>query len=286
MGQGGRFAGPWGVLALLTLGLTACVSAADRTAELRTKAAERGFVGQVLPAEQFDLQTFLRTRTGAGTVLRVYIEGDGFAWVRRTEPSVDPTPRDALVFRLAASDPAPAVAYLGRPCQYTGGIRARGCDVRFWTSHRLSEMVVAAVDDALDQIKRQSGATQLELVGYSGGGGLAVLVAARRQDVAAIHTLAGNLDINEFARLHQVTPMIGSMNPADVATSVAEIPQWHAFGSTDTIVPGAVVHAYARRIKSTKCLKINEIQNATHVRGWEAAWATHLADEPLMCSTE
>jgi hypothetical protein len=37
----------------------------------------------------------------------LYIEGDGYAWKNRHEPSNDPTPMNPVAMRLAAADPHP-----------------------------------------------------------------------------------------------------------------------------------------------------------------------------------
>ncbi|MBT6479066.1 MAG: alpha/beta hydrolase, partial [Gammaproteobacteria bacterium] len=44
------------------------------------------------------------------------------------------------------------------------------CESRYWSSHRFSEKVVASMNEAVDQLMKESGAKQLRLVGFSGGG--------------------------------------------------------------------------------------------------------------------
>ena len=50
-----------------------------------------------------------------GQDLSIYLEGDGLAWVSRTEASRDPTPDNPIGLRLAAIDPAPNVVWIARP---------------------------------------------------------------------------------------------------------------------------------------------------------------------------
>jgi hypothetical protein len=50
-----------------------------------------------------------------GSDLSIYLEGDGLAWVSRTEPSRDPTPDNPIALRLAAIDSAPNVIWIARP---------------------------------------------------------------------------------------------------------------------------------------------------------------------------
>src|SRR3546814_2839304 len=73
-------------------------------------------------------------------------------------------------------------------------------DLDVWTSARFSDGVIVSMSDALDRLKEEAGASSLDLVGYSGGGGVAVLLAARRRDVVSIVTIAGNLDQAQIGR--------------------------------------------------------------------------------------
>src|SRR5690606_9834760 len=150
-----------------------------------------------LQGDTFQLRALLR-QGGAARDLRVYLEGDGAAWPSAFRPPRDPTPRRPLVLRLAEQDPAAAVAYLARPCQYLDSDGLAGCSVAYWTDRRYAVEVLEALDQALDQLKARSGARHLRLVGYSGGGVLATLLAQRRDDVSELVTLAAPLAVNEW----------------------------------------------------------------------------------------
>lgn len=102
--------------------------------------------------------------TTAPTRLRVYLEGDGHAWATATQPSLDPSPHNLLVARLAVDDPTPN-AYLARPCQF---VMAPTCEPALWTDRRFSQEVVTSLSQALDQMKQRYGNREYELVGYSG----------------------------------------------------------------------------------------------------------------------
>jgi dienelactone hydrolase len=73
----------------------------------------------------------------------------------------------------------------------------------------------------------------IRLIGFSGGGSLAVLVAPKLNNVAAIVTINANLDTQAWTEQHQYTPLYGSLNPIDVWPAVNSIPQWHLFGQSD-----------------------------------------------------
>lgn len=203
----------------------------------------RGFVAT--SAGNAVLPLFALTRAGSGTVLHVYIEGDGAAWLSPFHPPRDPTPERPIALALAARDPAPAVVYLGRPCQYLDAAALASCPPRYWTSHRFAPDVVAAYLEALDALKARFGAQRLRLFGYSGGGVLALLLGARRDDVVQIITVASPIAVAEWTKWHGVSPLDGSLDPATHAGRLP--PAVHFVGGRDRIVPGDVVAPLAAR---------------------------------------
>jgi hypothetical protein len=207
-----------------------------------------------------------------GQDLSIYLEGDGLAWVSRTEPSRDPTPDNPIGLRLAAIDSAPNVIWIARPCQYTTMVENPSCKLYYWTIGRLSPEIVASVDLAITAAKLSANARKIHLIGYSGGGGLAVLIAARRHDVASIRTVAGNIDHEAFTSFHRVTPMSQSMDPASVAKRIDTIPQWHFFGDEDKVVPKLIGETYMSKAGTGSCAQIQVISGVSHDRGWEIHW--------------
>ncbi len=152
-------------------------------------ANEARLLPLTIETASFDLYARIRT-TGATDRLTVFIEGDGFAWKRTNEISADPTPLNPVALHLAATDPHPPSPGSARPCQFTGGLTARGCADTFWTEARYGETVIAAMNEAVDELKATAGATTLDLVGFSGGGTVAALLALRRDDIATLRTVA------------------------------------------------------------------------------------------------
>lgn len=208
-------------------------------------------------------------------LLTVYIEGDGLAWLGSTRASPDPTPVEPVGLQVALQDAQPA-AWLARPCQYQPA--APACEPRWWTSHRFAPDVVAAMNTGLDALKRHTGAQDLFLVGYSGGGALAVLLADRRSDVVGLATLAGNLDTDEWTRRLGLARLSGSLNPAHMAQRVAHIPQIHFVGDRDTVMPPEVAMAYEARSRQTPS-RLQRVPGADHACCWSEHWpelARHL----------
>lgn len=258
------------LLALLFLG--GCAGGRELA---RTLATDQGWRPVRFETASYVLLGYLKP--GPGGDLAVYLEGDGRAYRSRTAPSQDPTPADPVGLRLALADPAPGVLYLGRACQYVEGPEARGCEPRAWTTARFSPPVLASLDQALDQAKALAGAGRLFLAGYSGGGGLAVLAAASRADVAGVFTVAGNLDHAAWTALHRVTPLSGSLNPADAAPRIRDLPQVHFVGGRDPVVPEAVARSYLERMGGPSAARVEVLPEADHVRPWPDIWPDLLA---------
>lgn len=261
------------------LALLLCLAAllpgcADRRQHAAQLAEAARFQPRRFDTKTFVLQGWLRPGQPGGTLF-VYIEGDGLAWLRANRPSKDPTPTDPIGLRLAAADPATpdmgAVLYLGRPCQYTEAGDRRGCAVRDWTSARFSERAVAALDEAVSQAKAQAGARSVALHGFSGGGGMAALLAERRADVVFLATVAGNLDHALWTTLHGDTPLTESLNPVDRAGATRNIPQLHVTGGKDDIVPKAILDSWCARLPGARITRVTDPQ-ADHAGPWEAAW--------------
>ena len=207
-----------------------------------------------------------------GGDLNIYLEGDGLAWVSRREPSRDPTPDNPIGLRLAAIDPTPNVIWLARPCQYTSPIENPRCTPYYWTNGRFAPEIVEAIDQAITAAKFSAKAKKVHLIGYSGGGGLAILIAAQRNDVASIRTVAGNIDHPAFTSFHRVTPMSQSLDPASVARRINMIPQWHFFGEDDKVVPKLIGESYIRKAGTSSCLHMHVVPNVSHDKGWELLW--------------
>ena len=259
--------------------VTGCASNSDRSRLADKAAGQAGMTKSLVKTDQFTF-TIYRKISNPGKPVTIYIEGDGFAWAERGRLSSNPTPKDTLVINLAALDSSPNVVYLSRPCQYTlFELNKIVCNNKFWSGSRFSETVIKSMNKAIDLIEKEAGATQINLVGYSGGGAVAVLLAARRDDVASIRTVAGNLDAVAVNNYHKVDQMNDSLNPVNYAAKVSHIPQHHFAGVNDKVVPVFIGQEFADRIGN--CAKFSVV-GATHFSGWKEVWKSLLA-EPVTC---
>lgn len=264
------------LLASLT-SLGGCTSSPARLEQLTHQQNHRL---ATLPTSQFDLRVALPNAPQPDSRLRVYLEGDGRAWITATQPSLDPTPRDLLLARLALSDPRPSV-YLARPCQF---IQSPGCGPQYWTQRRFSQEIVANLSEALDQLQRHHGNRDFELIGYSGSGALVLLLAAARDDIAQVQTLAGNLSPRRWAERLELEPLHGSLEPLDFAERLRALPQRHLAGNEDQVVPASLLEDYAARLGPADCLELQRLDGVSHSAGWLERWQ-HWRDRPIECTT-
>ena len=234
---------------------------------------ERQFLAISLHAGAFDLLALERIR-GNSDVLAIYIEGDGSAWRTPYHPPRDPTPEKPVALSLAAVDPSPAVVYLGRPCQYLDKQDLANCSPVWWTTQRFSTDVLAAYEHALDTLKAQSGATKLRLVGYSGGGVIATLLAMRRRDVASLITVASPLALGEWTRLQGISALSDSLDPLLETGRLP--PATHWAGTGDVIVPVSVVEKFAQSKGGT----VRSAKDYDHDCCWLHAWKQLLKESP------
>ena len=221
--------------------LSGCASPSQHLDE---RAAGLGYRRVVVRGDGFDHVAYIKDGHGAAnTALHVYLEGDGTPWVRKRVAAADPTPRTPLMFDLMSFDPAPSV-YLGRPCYH--GLKPGACTPDMWTDQRYSEAVVASMSAALDRLSVDYQA--LVLLGYSGGGTLAMLMAERQPKTETVITVAANLDTVRWAEMHKQQSLSGSLNPATRPALPPRIRQMHFAGGDDDNVPPLLVRdAIARQ---------------------------------------
>lgn len=231
------------------------------------------FKKSLVATQSFTFLTYQKFKSPE-PALTIYIEGDGRSWVTRNRLSPDPTPRNPLALKLAVLDPSANVAYLARPCQYTPHHLSRACRPEIWSDQRFSEAVIGNMNQAIEILKTTAHAKIIHLVGFSGGGGVAALIAARRRDIASLKTVAGDLDHTALSQHHRTTPLYGSLNPKAAAYQLIRIPQLHFAGEKDHIVPPFISAAFTNEInrQGGRHAKQFVLKDATHHEGWEKVW--------------
>ena len=172
-----------------------------------------------------------------------------------------------------AIDSSPAI-YVGRPC-HLGTNVSKDCESKVWTDARYSAEVVASMKSVINSYRNNHDFDQLVLIGYSGGGVIATLLAARMDHVTAVVTLAANLDVERWAGHHNYDPLVGSLNPANEPALNQQIIQIHLTGLRDNVVPPSVQERYF----DVNPNAINwTYESFDHLCCWEEQWQRILRD--------
>jgi len=262
-------------LLIILVATSSCArfSLEERYNKAKDIAAISNMHEDVIEADIFDITTWQRVRTPhTGDTINIYIEGDGLAWLSKYKVSPNPTPTEPLMLELASRDRSPNVIYMARPCQYTGWIKEGYCSSIYWTGGRTAPEVIKSFQSALDQIKMKYGNKDFYLTGYSGGAAVAAILAANRDDVKALRTIAGNLDYQTFTNYHKVSPLYASMDPINFAYEIRNIPQLHLVGGSDKIVPEIIFDSWAKTSDNPQCVKDYVVAGVTHEDGWLDEW--------------
>lgn len=249
---------------MLVLG--ACAAPAER---FDRRASTLGFASIALQGDGFHHLAYAAGPLDGSGTLHVYIEHDGTPWLDLTYPAADPTPRMPLALELMGTDTGPRL-FLGRPCYFTLLIeRDAACAPLFWTHLRYSPAVVDSMVAALRRFLALHPYRRVVLIGYSGGGTLAWLMAARVPETVGVITVAANLDTDDWTRIHDYSRLAGSLNPALMPPLSPAISQRHYVGGRDKNVPPSVVRSFASRHPGARVV---ELADFDHECCWVERW--------------
>jgi len=285
-------------ISIINIGTAGCTALIQNNTkhrdEILQSAQKKNFKKQSIPTNFFTLTAFHKLDSDQANqanqknkiknnLIIVYLEGDGHSRNSKYELSNDPTPYQPLALELALLDPRPNIIYMARPGQYTPRALDTHCNSKYWSTHRFSQEVIDSTSEAIDHLlsnnKIKSSTYEIQLIGFSGGGGLAILVAAQRKDIHSIITVAGDLNIVAMSAYHRSIPLVGSLNPLAFASKVCHIPQLHLTGTRDTVVPSFIAKSYLKA--SEQAEKNHKITikhlSASHQQGWVEKWPIIIA---------
>ena len=245
----------------LTVFLCACVSSTIKP---------ENFAYKEILTDTFTLYSYQKILT-PNKPIKIYIEGDGFAFNHRGIATKDPTPRSYFLRNLAFSDNNQNVVYLARPCQYILN-KNPICSKRHWTTARFAPEVVRSMSDAVKQI---AGQNEVILIGFSGGAQIAGLIGALNPDIKVkkIITIAGNLDHLTWTQHHNLPSLTESMSLEDYRSIFIELPQIHYVGTKDNNTTPEITKNF---IKNEKL--IVEVDGASHNKGWEKIYPAVISE--------
>jgi hypothetical protein len=264
-------------LPVLLFAVIALVGMTSCTEMIKKETAQRSampvfMIPRMITTGDFTIQAFERIHDKNGPAV-VYIEGDG------------DTPSNPMATRLAAQDSAGNVIVLARPCQYRGTYKGGNCPDYIIGSHRYSEKIIQAYNNALNDIKATYDLSGFHIVGYGGGAAIATIVAAGRMDIASIRTVAGKLDpsVASEEQDRDVRVYGASLNPRNFARSIVTIPQRHFVGGKDQFVTDLQARNFLAEVNGAPCVNVTIIDNANHSENWVEQWGEFLK-MPVTCN--
>lgn len=224
--------------------------------------------------EDIPLLGYSNTKTGNPLdTVYIYLEGDGQPWDKGRWPASDPNTHQSIMLPLMTSTNKPSL-YLTRPC-YGLDPLPQGCDPSLWTSDRYSKKVVDSLNKAINQHQKQYKTTRYTIIGHSGGGALAMLLAAKRKDIAAVITVAANLNHNKWTQYFGYLPLSGSLNPPHSDQLIHLQQQWHLIAGNDKVIPESLLRS---AVAAYPQARIFYYPDFTHQCCWQTIWP-QLLDE-------
>ena len=235
-----------------------------------------------IKTEKFTLRAYERAYNTGGDAI-IYIAGEGDGWAAHRTPAQNPTPRNPVAMYMAAKDGGQNVVYLARPCQYVPLSQAGACATpKYWVEGRYAPEVIDSMNEAIDNIKQRYNFKNINLVGHASGGGVAIILAAKRHDVTSIRTTSAILDHVKWSEKYNRVKFEGSLNPIDFAPAVARIPQHHFFPEWNRWDYEDMYKDYYNASSKSGCLRGSTVNDTDHDRGWGVVWS-ELLTEPLDC---
>lgn len=244
----------------------------DRKNIAQSLINDKSVVQKDIKTDNFTLFSFQKVSNECKNSIKIYIEGDGLSWISRNVISSNPTPLNPTSLKLMLLDDSSCKIYIARPCQYT---ISNICEEKYWTNERFSKEILDSFNEALNSIKNEQKNNSFDLIGYSGGGAIATLLASQRDDIEKIVIIAGNLDIEKWTNIHNISSLNGSLNPADFTKNLENIKQHHLIGKDDKIIPKEIFFSYQNRFKNKEFITYS-IEKATHNCCWEEIYKDYL----------
>jgi hypothetical protein len=257
---------------LIVICTAAACAGGSPAARFDAYAARAGLAIDDIAGAGFRHRTFVAPDLAAASSrrLHVYFDGDGSPFLQGRHIAADPTPRRPLTLDLMRQDSHHAVL-LGRPCYH--GL-PEGCEPSLWTVGRYSEPVVASMAAATERLIGDGTYDRVVLIGYSGGGVLALLVADRLDQVDAVVSVAANLDLAAWTNRHGYTPLASSIDPARLELRPT-LRQLHLIGAADENVPPDVLRSLIERAAPGE---FRIVPGFDHGCCWVETWPRQLSE--------
>jgi pimeloyl-ACP methyl ester carboxylesterase len=135
--------------------------------------------------------------------------------------------------------------------------------------------------EVLDAIKEQNNNNKFNLIAYSGGGTIALMLGANREDIQSIRTIGGNLDHNELSKITKTSPLTNSIAAKEFIFKTEKIPQIHYYGEKDKVIPEKIFLDYKNSFSNQNCITVKKIELLNHYDGWDSFWKSNVKKAPI-----
>lgn len=250
--------------------LTGCVSDQVRINRALDLAKNANLESQIIPGN-LPIQIFYQNHKSKHAA--IYLEGDGLVINKYGEAALNSTPTDPMALRLAVVDQRKiSKIVINRPYHYIKDVNA---NQKYWTTARYSPEVIEAITNAIKTCQKQFGFETIEIVAYSGGAAVALLLTPSLPNITKITTFAGNLDHVSWTRYHETQPLYESLDPLKNKAVISKIPQVHFVGKSDDNTTVDLALGYQQKISSNN-IKIMPIAGFSHDSNWPEIWQQQL----------
>ena len=253
--------------------LIGCSSDQARLNYALDTAKKYGFTAEVIYSK-FPIQIFYKNYKSKHAV--IYLEGDGLVINIRGEVAQNPTPTDPMALKLASVDNCEiSKIVINRPFQYTD---RKNANSKYWTTARYCHDVIQSIYDVIKICQTRFNFETIEIVAYSGGASVALLLSPKFDNLTKITSFAGNLDHVNWTKYHEAQPLSESLDPLQNKTLLAKISQNHFVGESDDNTTVELARIYKQKISSDN-ITIVPIPGFSHDSNWQEIWKEQIKVE-------
>lgn len=234
-------------------------------------AAQNNYQPAIISSSQFPIQIFYQEHNSKHAV--IYLEGDGLVINKYGNVALNSTPTDPMALRLASADKRPLTKIvINRPYQY---VKTANPNSKYWTTARYAPEIIQSILEVIKICQQQFHFETIELIAYSGGATVALLLAPHLKNLEGIVSFAGNLDHKNWTSYHHTEPLFESLDIMQSKKTIRKIRQIHFLGTSDANTTIDLGMAYKQQINSDN-ISIMPIDGFDHDSNWPSVWQEQL----------
>ena len=176
--------------------LFGCSSDQARINKAFDLAQQNNYMPEIISSSQFPIQIFYQAHNSNHAV--IYLEGDGLVINSHGGVALNPTPTDPMALRLASVDKRRVTKIvINRPFHYITSDHSDSdsdsdSDSRYWTTSRYAHEVIQSILEVIQNCQKQFHFKTIEIIAYSGGASVALLLGPHLENIERITSFAGN----------------------------------------------------------------------------------------------